>query len=931
MNKFFTLVLVLFASISSLTAATGSISGRVTDASDDSPLWGTNILLAGTSTGTSTDHEGKYRLTGIPEGKALIVFRYLGYHSDSIEVNILAGKTLQLNVQLKALVLEGDEIVVSAQLQGQTAAINQQLSSNTIVNIVSSDKIQELPDANVAESLSRLPGISLQRDAGEGSKVVVRGLSPKFNSVTVNGERIPATDPNDRSVDLSMISQDILAGIEVFKALTPDMDGDAIGGTINLVTKNAPENLHFDILAQSGYNNLENDYGNYKFNFSGSNRFFKNYVGVLATLSVQRANRSSDVLNAEYNPPTSQETLIEIADLNLADRQEIRSRYSGGLNLDFSSGNLNMMFNNFFSQIDRDESRRRKSYRVGEFRTEYDLRKREINTSVFNSSLLGNYFVDFIELDWQASYSISKRKVPYSNYARFQEVGAYNNGLITDKGPEVIPQFAKNDIASTWFQYGTFNPEAVDDKNLTAQINFKAPFSFTNNIAGYLKTGFKYLDKNRIRDIDEYRTDFAAIDRIAALYPGRWKLYRNTNILMENFIDPSFTAGGFLDDNYIFGPGLDADLLDQFHTEFNNYYELNRYTELGDYDAGENIYAAYIMTEINLFRDFMLLPGIRYERTENNYKGKAGRLRGNLGQTGAIRDTVGGQKYEEFLPMVHLRYRILDGLDFRGAYTESISRPDFFNLVPFESINEAELLLERGNPDLKYTSAKNFDVFLSLYNRYGLFTAGGFYKKLNNIDYLFSFRETDPATGFRNYNVTQPVNSPEGKVYGYELDIQSNFSFFPSPFDGIILNLNFTKIHSETFFPYFEVGRNPNPPFNIIVTKAFRQGRLPGQPDMVWNLTVGYEKAGFSGRISFVHQEDVLFLVGVRSDDDSYTDSFLRVDMSLSQKIWENFSLFVNANNLTNVNDGAFYYTNQFPVNEEYFGWTLDVGARLTF
>ena len=148
---------------------------------------------------------------------------------------------------------------------------------------------------------------------------------------------------------------------------------------------------------------------------------------------------------------------------------------------------MNLKLQNFYSRTDRDETRRRKRYRVGETRVEYDLRDRQINTSDFNTSLIGDYLLGPLQLDWQASYSDSKRDVPYSNYARFQEVSAYKNGLIKDQGPEVIPQFADNDLSSTWFQYGTFDPESVDDENTTLQFNVKVPFSLSKNLAGYLK------------------------------------------------------------------------------------------------------------------------------------------------------------------------------------------------------------------------------------------------------------------------------------------------------------------------------------------------------------------------------------------------------------------------------------------------------------
>jgi TonB-dependent receptor len=928
--KFKILSLLFYFTFSlSIFSQSGAITGRITDASDNSPMWGTNIYVKGTTIGTTSDAEGRYRLAGIPQGKAVIIYRYLGYQADTVKVDIIEGNTVNINLKLKPEAIRGDEIIVTAQLQGQQAAINQQLNSNTIVNIVSSDKIQALPDANVAESIGRLPGISVERDAGEGSKVVVRGLSPKFNSITINGERIPATDPNDRSVDLSMISQDILAGIEVFKALTPDKDADAIGGTINLVTKSAAEELKFDVRTQGGYNNKAKDFGQYKFTFSGSNRFIDKKLGLLASFSAQKTNRSSDVLNAAYIGGTSQKPKIEISDLYLVDRIETRNRYSAGLNLDYNLGNGSILLNNFFSRTERDETRRRKSYRVDAFRTEYDLRDREINTSVFSSNLNANYSINSLLLNAQFSYSLSKQETPYSNYARFQELGAFKNGLVVDEGPGKIPQFAYNNLGATWFQYGTFNLENINDKDLTGQFDLKLPVAVGDEISGFIKGGVKYRDKHRDRYIHEYRTDYGITDTIAKKNPGRYDLYQG-HILFTNFSDPRFEADDFLDGKYTFGPGLDVNKIDGFYDEFKSYYQLNSFTELNNYKAGEKITSTYIMAQLDLFKDFMLLPGFRYEQTKTDYNGKYGTLKGNLGQVGTVIDSLGGQNYHEFLPMVHLRYKVLDGFDVRFAYTESISRPDYFNLVPYRSINEAEQLMSLGNPDLKHTTATNYDLFFSFYNNYGLFTSGLYYKKLKNIDYISQYRVTNGQ--FNGYWVTQPVNSPEAKVYGAEIDVQTNFLFLPAPLDGIILNVNVSRIYSETFFPFFEIGpRSTTPPYQPIIINDFRKGRMPGQADWIYNITFGYEKGGFSGRVSFLHQGQMLQTVGSRSELDGYTKSYTRVDVSASQDLFSGFSIYTNINNVTNVPDGAFLGTQAFATNEEYFGWTLDLGLHYKF
>ncbi len=170
----------------------------------------------------------------------MILVTYLGYRAERLEVVVPESGSLDLDVALELDVVRGEEVVVSAQAEGQVAAINQQLRANQIVSVVSAARLQELPDANAAESVGRLPGISIQRDAGEGQNVVIRGLSPKYNNVTVNGVALPSTNFDTRATDLSMVSSEMLAGVEVYKSLTPDQDADAIGGSVNFTLQGRP-------------------------------------------------------------------------------------------------------------------------------------------------------------------------------------------------------------------------------------------------------------------------------------------------------------------------------------------------------------------------------------------------------------------------------------------------------------------------------------------------------------------------------------------------------------------------------------------------------------------------------------------------------------------------------------------------------------------
>jgi hypothetical protein len=216
-------------------AAPGEISGIVKDQSSKETLPFTTVVIKGTVTGAVTDMDGAFRLTNLQPGDYTLEISYIGYTKKEVPVTLKAGEKKKLVIEMDQPLVTIGEVVVSTQRLGQNAAINQQLNSNALVNVVSKDKIRELPDVNAAEAIGRISGISLVRSGGEGSKIIFRGLDPKFTTVTINGSKLPGSDATNRSVDLSGISPELLSGVEVFKSPTAEMDGDAIGGTINLV------------------------------------------------------------------------------------------------------------------------------------------------------------------------------------------------------------------------------------------------------------------------------------------------------------------------------------------------------------------------------------------------------------------------------------------------------------------------------------------------------------------------------------------------------------------------------------------------------------------------------------------------------------------------------------------------------------------------
>jgi len=961
-NFIITFLITFFILLISSYGQTGSIAGRVIDATDNSPLYGTNILLLGTSMGTTTDIDGRYRLTGIPQGNVTVIYRYIGYRSDTVKVRVVEGKTIIIDVKLKPEVIEGQEIVVTAQLSGQAAAINQQITSNTIVNVVSKDKIEELPDQNAAESLGRLPGISIQRNAGEGSKVVVRGLSPKFNSITINGERIPSTDPTDRSVDLSMISSEMLAGIEVYKALTPDKDADAVGGTVNFVLKKAPNKKEIKLKFQGGYNNHANDYDVYKGSVSYSNRIFNDNLGFLITTSIEKQNRSSHILDAAYTFAGKEVSDLNTAkvgltDLNLGDRIETRKRFGFSLSLDYDFGNaITIQYNSFFSQTIRDELRRRKRYRVDSAILEYDLRDSDFKTNVFTNSLSGELYFGNLQMTWRGSYTSTLNNIPYQHISTFRELAGFTSDLVYDQGPEIIPQFAKNTINETFFKFDRMNNSKTRDADLTFQIDFKWPFLINESIGGYVKFGAKIRDKRRTFDDNSIWTSYFNLNQLGLdmfknpnFYSSNYRLYTLTSqaaLSMVDFLDNNFSVKNFLNGRYQFTTGLSVSALEQFYSTYANYalpngqkiYEEDPLANLRDYKAGEMVSSGYLMTELNFERLIQIVGGIRIEKTDIDYKSIFGtpEIGDDEQSIGGVKDTVGIRSYTEILPMIQMKIKPLDWMDIRVAVTKTLSRPDYFSLVPKEIIDRDAMTIRIGDPNIKHTKVWNYDLFISFYNQYGMFTLGGFYKELRDIDYIRNFprleSRSDPYYGWL---VEGPINGKWlSTVKGLEIEIQTNFTWLPAPFDGIILTANFSKINSKTYFPFFKVETKyiSTPPFVVsYAIDTVRSGRIPGQADYVANFVLGYEKGGFSGRISAILQGKSLDFVAGREEFDGFTEEFIKWDLAVKQKLIKGLSVYLSVNNLNNRPELATLGFRNYSTREEFFGWTADLGLQYEF
>jgi TonB-dependent receptor len=957
-----TLIVILICTVrSSLTQAaiTGKIEGYIKDALTENPLPGANVILQGTSLGAATDLNGRFVILNVPPGSYTIVVRYIGYSDKQIDVRVRPNQIVTQDFLLDFVVLKGEEVVVTAQAEGQMEAINQQITSRTIENIVSDARIQELPDANAAESIGRLPGVSILRDAGEGNKVVIRGLSPKYNVITVNGVRIASTSASDRSVNLNVISPNVLAGISVMKSLTPDKDADALGGTVDLKLKEAPKGIKMDVLFQGGYNGQQSTYDMYKFVANISDRFFGNRLGILAQANLEQANRGSDQLNAGYELQREKNqgekyAPIFINDLSLKDRLEIRHRYGGSFIFDFKLPNGKINLSNFGSRLYQDIVSRQNSYAIGENRHNYSLSDNEVTVDMFTNSLSVEQIYGWAKIDYGLSLSQSHRKSPNNRDWSFFEEAAFDQPesgeQLNELPPDKVAQYARNNLERSYLRDSNLNKTDTKEREITAQANVEVPFTFTDKITGKVKFGGKYRDKSRSYNREQWGWAAHAgyEEQRKAIYAAFPEVFGSegqgaqVDIPMKYFIDTSYDPGKFLAGQYELGYTPDVDFMNKVTDAIQNqwWYEATS-SLLDDYNGTERLPAGYIMSEINFGSRFMFLPGVRYERMKTVYTAKYGEDSDVREFVANLRDTTSTRINEFWLPMFHIRYKVTDWFDIRLARTKSLTRPDYSDFSPYRYIRKSGDV-SKGNPELKPATATNYDLYLSFYgNKLGLFTFGAFYKEIENLIWnkqwtILDYELLGLPKATKGHEIRTTINNEYlAKFKGIELDWQTQFWYLPGYLHGIVLNMNYSHIFSETKYPYslYNSEYLMEPPWFVeTIVDTFRVGRMLHQPNDIVNIALGYDIGGFSARLSFLFQGSILSNRGVRPEVDGFTEDYYRWDLSIKQELpWKGVQLYMNVNNLRDRPDQSFQPTRGLVTAQEYYGLTGDIGIRYRF
>lgn len=932
-------LLIFGATTTGLYAAgNGLVTGLVKDHISGARLPGANCYLAGTAFGAAADLNGEFRIINIPPGTYTLRVMYIGYKPYESSVEVKSDESYKFEISLNATLIDQQQLTITAQRVGQVAAINQQLTAEAIKNVVSAERIQEIPDANAAESVSRLPGISLSRSGGEGARVIVRGLSPKYNKISINGIAIPSTDYNNRSSDLSMITSENLASIEVFKALTPDMEADAIGGSVNLQLAKAKPEDEQQIRLYGAYNEQARDPRQYKTFARISRRLLQNALGVQASINSELRNRSSDQLSASYvlgQPKTDGTVPLRLTDVSLLDREEYRQRYGGSLILDCDIARWSVMLTNFYSRTNRDIRNRQVSYAQGTNGLTSSISNPDEAIDLLSNILTAKTILLGIETDMTVSHSNSQANfLNNENLDFLQERASLPIVDYQTVNPADLMIRAIPDSTGTMREAG-ISSRRTSERNYVASINFKIPYHLGKKLSGELKFGGRFRSNSRQNNSEG----------------GEWWVYLYMKKYpIADFLDNDYDPHNFLDGKSSIGLILDPTLTHSFYKANAGNYGINPFDASTQYETKDRIGAGYLMTKLMLGQTFTFIPGVRYETFDGDYLSYV-RLSTGHG-TGYYMPRETSIHQENWLPMFHAKIKPLDWLDVRLAATRTLSRPDFIHLVPYinSSLESSAATVSQGNPSLKPASSWNYDAYVSFYQRVlGLFTAGWFYKNIDDVvvsatrfidtkataDQLDLKSDFYPNWNYVGRQITRPENCPRSTVKGFELDLQTSLSMLPGIFKGFVVNANYTRIWSQTYFSYFKVETvmdySKFPPVRTSYITGLRPGRVPGQADHIVNLSLGYDLAGFSARISMAYQGKSLASAYTQKEKDSWNGAVKRWDFSARYLFTKHLSAFLNGTNLTNENEGSFLGIDPRPTSLEYYGTMYDVGLQVDF
>ncbi len=910
----------------------GNVQGVVID-SDGLKVPFSNVLIESINKGTISDEEGNFLLLNVPTGNQTLTIKYLGYEDTKADVVVEADKTSTITITLTPKLLELDDVIINGYNSGQAKALNAQKNKQNITNVVSTDQIGKFPDANIGDAVKRIPGITMQVDQGEARNIIVRGLAPQLNSVTLNGSRIPSAEGDNRNVQMDLIPADMIQLIEVNKAVTPDMDADALGGSVNLVTRTSPNGFRVAATVGSGVNFIT-DKRILNGSFLVGDRTKNGKFGWMVSTSINDSDFGSDNVEAAWANEAKNNAgdkikvnpFIEESDIRTYLVQRVRRSFSANFDYAFDANN-SIYLKTMYNWRDDRENRFRLRYKkikpvfddadnitgyTGEVNRQTkggidnnrNKNRRLEDQRMQNYSLGGKHLFGNVEMDWLTSYAKASEERLNERYISYRAKGIDLNEDLTDiKFPLITPLNA-SDVNLSEFSLKELSEQNqyTDEQDYNAFVNFKLPVNLFNTNNGFVKFGgrFKTKEKKRNNDFFEYEPTNSVFDNFALL-----PLIDATD---KDFLAGSKYAGGiFIDPEYLGSLNFkDASSFEKIDVP-SEYARKN-------YKVKEHVYAGYVMADQKLSDKLDVLVGLRIESTKTEATGN------QIEDEENIIGTITKEKsYTNVLPGVHLKYNLSNKTVLRFAWTNTLARPNYADIVPSLDVLLADSEIVVGNPELDATTSMNFDLMGEHYFKsVGIISAGVFQKNIKDFIYTYQSRTTDDTygnatTGFKVY---QPQNGDNANIFGAEIGFQRQLDFLPGFAKNFSIMANYTYLTSSA-----KGIRNSDGDERTDLD-------LPGTAPNMFNGSLAYADKKLSLRLSANYSDSYIDEIGGSAFEDRYYGEQFLLDFNASYAFNKGISIYFDLNNITDQPLRYYQGVKARTMQMEYYGRRITFGVK---
>lgn len=907
------------------TAAIASeITGTVSDASETRALQGAEVRIVELGRVVEAGRDGSFRFTDVPAGTYTLEARYSGADVVTRTVTVAETGSVSANILLGT----DGTILVVGQSASLSSSLSRQRAADGVESVLTRDAIGQFPDQNVAESLRRLPGINILADQGEGRFVSVRGLDPELNAASINGTRIPAPESDVRSVALDVVAAELIESIEVKKSLTPDMDADTIGASIEINTTSAFDRRK-DLLSVK----LEGSYNNYadaltpKGSLDFSTRISENF-GIAGGVSYYRRKFESDnIEGADWT--VSDDGIAYAEELQYRDYDVERERIGATLNLDFRASDSTKLYaRGIYSQFSDQEYRGD----VILIMDEQPVAAQSSDTSAF-----------FTDEDGR----IEVRRRMKDRYEE-QKIKSVTVGGETETGPWKLTYSAAWAEASER-ENGSIDPTRFrarfDGDGVDLNFDYADPrrpiFTVSGNTALFndpAEYGFNELEQSVLSDArdreftlrGDVAREFALTDGTFTVQGGvksRWreKTYNFDGILFDGY-DGDYTLADVLGGQTYrildLGPLPSQRGPTDFFNQNRDNFEIGDVdtainSAASDYAIDEDVLAGYLLGRFDN-SELRVIGGVRVERTRNDIRAFVTQTDGDDVFVTPNRVT---RSYTDWLPSLTLRYEPARNTVLRLAGYKSLVRPKLSNLAPRVLVNEDDEA-EFGNPNLRPYRAWNIDASAEWYfGNNSALTAGVFWKSIK--DFVVTLNDPEPGSvfGVDYESATTFVNGETAKVKGLELSFSHRFASLPSPFDGLLINANYTYTDAKgTVFD----GDNLTDPRRIT---------LPSASKHTFNAVLGYEKGPLSLRAAGTYRDKYLDELGGSAEEDRIVDQHFQLDLSAKLRVTKGVRLFAE---WVNVTDAPYFAYQNFAgakriLQYEKYSWTAKFGVTASF